>query len=124
MPLYDYKCVDHGIFHALATVEDAGSPAPCPECQALAARVILIPPALLLMDADKRTAIARNEKAVSEPIISTPDARSAQQEERAHAHRHGKGCGCQSDRKKGAKAILLPDGKKIFPSARPWMISH
>ncbi len=123
MPLYDYKCQQHGIFHALATVEDAGLPAPCPQCDQPGARIIMIAPELLLMDSAKRDAAARNEKAMHEPVFSTPDYREEKAKREAHAHKHGKGCGC-GDKKRGAKAVYLPDGSKIFPSARPWMISH
>ncbi len=30
MPLYDYKCAEHGLFHQLVEVADAGKPAPAP----------------------------------------------------------------------------------------------
>ena len=121
MPLYDYKCQQHGVFHALATVEDAGLPAPCPQCEQPGERIIMIAPELLFVDPVKRDASARNEKAIHEPVFSTPDYREEKQ--KRHEHKHGKGCGC-ADQKRGSKAVYLPDGKKIFPSARPWMISH
>ena len=43
MPVYDYKCREHGLFHTLATMEDAAKPAECPTCKALSPRVIVLP---------------------------------------------------------------------------------
>lgn len=41
MPVYDYKCREHGLFHTLATMEDAAKPAQCPTCKAMSPRVIV-----------------------------------------------------------------------------------
>lgn len=65
----------------------------------------------------RRNAEARNEKASHEPIISTADQRARDAE-------HRKSCGCK--KKSDGKHMLFytADGKKMFPSMRPWMISH
>ena len=67
MPLYDYKCVDHGLFHDLVPMQASGECAMCPTCGALSPRVIMVPPEMLDMAPEKRQAIARNEKAMHEP---------------------------------------------------------
>jgi hypothetical protein len=36
--------------------------------------------------------------------------------------RHGAGCSCCSTGK--SNAVKAPDGSKMFPTKRPWMISH
>ncbi|MBU2952988.1 zinc ribbon domain-containing protein [Marinobacter sp. F3R08] len=117
MPLYDYKCREHGLFQELGTMAEAGNPAACPTCKALSARVIVLPSELLGMDPAKRQAEERNEKARHEPIISTADQRARDAE-------HRKACGCK--KKSDGKHMLFytADGKKMFPSMRPWMISH
>lgn len=117
MPLYDYKCREHGLFQELGTMAEAGHPANCPECMALSPRVIVLPPEILAMDPARRKAQARNEKARHEPIISTAD-------QRARDAKHRKSCGCK--KKSDGKHMLFytADGKKMFPSMRPWMISH
>lgn len=119
MPVYDYKCAKHGLFSQLATMEKSGEPNGCPTCGALSPRVILLPPEILDMAPARRQAFARNEKACHEPQIYMPEERESRQ---------GKQCGCQEhspDRSSlRQKAVLLADGSKIFPSQRPWMISH
>jgi putative FmdB family regulatory protein len=128
MPVYDYKCNDHGLFHDLASMNEAALPCVCPQCGKLSARVIMIPPEVLAMSPARRQAIAKNEKAVHQPIISSVDSREDLAQRRAHAAAK-KGCGCSDnahpDRSSlRQQAIYLPDGSKVFPSQRPWMISH
>nr|WP_269144429.1 FmdB family zinc ribbon protein [Methylicorpusculum oleiharenae] len=124
VPVYDYKCSDHGVFHDLATMDQAGMPCACPRCGKPSARVILIAPQVLAMAPAKRKIIETNEKAKHEPRLSTPDAR----EETALRHQHGKSCGCNikhPDRSDlSQQVVFMPDGSKVFPSQRPWMISH
>ena len=120
MPVYDYKCPDHGLFHELATMEDYDKPGLCPQCQLLSPRVIMVPPEYLNMDKEKKNAMDRNEAAKHEPQLSTVDSR-AENEERL---KHPKGCGCTHKKKGGSKLMYTADGKKMFPSMRPWMISH
>ena len=116
MPLYDYKCKDHGLFHELATFDDSAKPAPCPSCNAMSARVILLSSTVLGMAPERRNAFETNERASHEPAHST-------KERRAFDHQHAKGCGC-TEKKPSRFMIYTPDGGKTFPTARPWMISH
>jgi putative FmdB family regulatory protein len=76
MPVYDYKCREHGLFHQLATMEDCAKPAECPTCQALSPRVIVLPPEIAAMDPAKRSAQDRNERSKHEPVFSTADRRA------------------------------------------------
>lgn len=151
MPLYDYKCPEHGVFHELAAMEDHAKPAPCPHCGKACGRIIMIPPEVLGMDKNLKHVLARNEKAQHEPVISNKEFRAEQKERELHARKHnhsGRGRGCSHSSHQhhahdskaqqiitnepvtadtGAlrqKAVLLADGSKIFPSQRPWMISH
>src|SRR5687768_12577172 len=116
MPVYDYRCREHGVFYQLQTLEHHDQPAACPTCSQPSARIIMIAPELLVMDSNKRAAFATNEKSRHEPIIS-------QKEQRQHDHHHRKQCGCESDLKK-SKLFYTAKGEKMFPSMRPWMISH
>lgn len=133
MPVYDYKCAEHGVFHELATIEQAGKPCACPACGKLSARVLMIPPEVLAMSPAKRASMDRNEEAKHRPIISSVDSRAEAAERKAfnqkHGHTHKKGCGCSHENASDKSAlkkqvIFLPDGSKVFPSQRPWMISH
>jgi len=117
MPVYDYKCTEHGLFYELASMEDHAKPANCPKCQTLSPRVIIMPPSLFEMDADKKQAIERNEIAQNEPEYSTIESR-AENEEMIK-----KGCGC-GHKKRPSKLMYTANGDKMFPSMRPWMISH
>ena len=116
MPVYDYKCRSHGIFNELATLMESQQPQPCPQCQSLSPRVICLPPEILNMPAPLKKAHATNEKARHEPEFSSAERRQSD-----HAHRAG--CGC-SDRKTGLKLMYTAQGEKMFPTMRPWMISH
>jgi len=117
MPVYDYKCPDHGVFHELASMDDHAKPSLCPQCQTLAPRVIMFSPAFLDMPADKRKAEAANDKSRPEPNVSTIDSRAENAEKLKH------GCGC-THHKRPSKLMYTAEGNKMFPSARPWMISH
>lgn len=125
MPVYDYKCQEHGIFHELATFEDSAKPMQCPHCEELAPRVLMIPPEVLDMSPVKRAAIEKNEAAQHNPKMSTIDSRAEDEERRKFEEKlmHKKGCGCQNH-KPASKLMWTADGKKMFPSMRPWMISH
>ncbi|AKH67800.1 putative regulatory protein, FmdB family [Spongiibacter sp. IMCC21906] len=131
MPVYDYKCKDHGLFHELASMEAAHLPCACPKCGVPSARVIMIPPEVLAMAPNKRQAAAKNEAAIHAPRRSTLDTRAEAADRKLYAAKKG-GCGCSHDAESGnpdrsslrQKAIYLADGSKVFPSQRPWMISH
>ena len=116
MPVYDYKCTEHGVFCELATIEDSGNPVACPTCNTLSGRVILLSPETFSMDKDKKHAHVVNERNQHEPTFST-SARRAEDEQ------HSKGCGCTAKSGK-SKMLMTARGEKIFPSMRPWMISH
>lgn len=127
MPVYDYKCSQHGIFHDLATFEESAQPMPCPHCKELSPRVLIIPPEILDMAPAKKAAIERNEKARHEPLMSTKDSRAEDEQRRKFAethHKHKPGCGCQHHKKGDSKLMWTANGEKMFPSMRPWMISH
>lgn len=116
MPVYDYKCLDHGLFSDLATIEESQRPMPCPQCSLLSPRVIMLAPEFLDMAPEKRRALTLNEKNRHEPEFSTRDRRESDQQ-------HREGCGCES-RKPGSQLFYTAQGDKMFPSMRPWMISH
>lgn len=116
MPVYDYKCREHGFFYHLQTMEDYAKPCPCPDCGALAPRVLRLPPQVLTMNASKRQACETNERAQHEPLVSVKDQRD-------HDSVHRKRCGCDSGHRKSA-LFYTAKGEKHFPAMRPWMISH
>lgn len=122
MPLYDYKCREHGLFQELVLLSEGGQPQPCPDCGTPAARVIVLPATILGLDPTHQ-AMARNERSQHEPRFSTPEHRAEDQAKQ----RHNQGCGCQiceDPALSSPKALYTADGKKWFPTARPWMISH
>lgn len=117
MPLYDYKCPNCGMFDDFRSASRAAAPADCPECGSESPRVIHVP-RIVEMSAALRCAHASNERSTHAPKYST-------QEERAHRHEHGPGCSCCGGSEIGkSSALYRADGSKMFPSKRPWMISH
>ncbi len=112
MPIYDYRCEEHGAFTAIQPMSAYADPCACPDCARQAPRVILTAPRLAVMDGARRAAHGVNERAAHEP------KRSSQ---------HGPGCGCCSGgtgKTKASGAVLRPDGSKSLVGRRPWMISH
>ncbi|TVP59649.1 MAG: zinc ribbon domain-containing protein [Halomonadaceae bacterium] len=122
MPVYDYKCREHGHFHGLETLAQSAQPKACPVCGVMSARIIVIPPHIIAANQALRSAQARNEKSRHEPVFSNQESRA--EELKRREHRHGKGCGCGHEPMGKSKMFYTADGKKIFPSMRPWMISH
>ncbi|MES2825450.1 MAG: zinc ribbon domain-containing protein [Pseudomonadota bacterium] len=122
MPVYDYKCTTHGLFYELAAMDESGKPCACPTCGQTSARVIMLAPEFLSMKSENRKAHARNEKATHEPVFSTPEYRQEQQARREH--KHGKACGCGDKPIRKSALMFTAGGNKMFPSMRPWMISH
>lgn len=120
MPFYDYKCPQCGVFEELATMAAHAEPAKCPQCGTMSPRVIRLSPTLLDMDPGLRHAHAVNEENREAPKFSTKETR----EEVSKSRKHGAGCGCCDPGIGKSRAIFLPDGSKVFPSKRPWMISH
>lgn len=117
MPVYDYKCAEHGIFNDLATMDESDQPRHCPECDSLCARILMVAPSILEMSEERRKAHQTNEKSQHEPTHSCKDRR-------ADDHQHAHGVGCNKHGISPSKMLLTAKGEKIFPSARPWMISH
>ena len=117
MPVYDYKCKEHGIFYGLATVEDHSKPTACPNCGALSPRIILVAPNILTMPKNKKKAFEVNEKNKHEPTHSTGERRTLD-------HQHANTCGCSTHTVTKSKLMYTATGEKMFPSMRPWMISH
>lgn len=116
MPVYDYKCRDHGVFYGLQTIDQHDQPKPCPDCGKLSPRVIVMAPDILTMNKNDKKAAQRNEQAKFEPIHSSSDQRRHDQDHRAR-------CGCDHHKGK-SKLFYTAKGDKMFPSMRPWMISH
>lgn len=111
MPVYEYLCQDCGAdFSVLRPMAQSSQPHACPGCGGEAQRALLSAPAYAGMPAAQRNAHAINERARHEPKSSSK-----------LGHVHGPGCGCG---KPGSSTVVGPDGRKGFPSKRPWMIGH
>lgn len=116
MPVYDYKCKEHGVFNDLATLAESDKPCACPTCGVLAARIIRLPPTVTKMPSAKKHAHEVNERNQHEPTHSTAARRKDDEQ-------HAKGCGCEK-KLSHSKLMYTAQGEKMFPSMRPWMISH
>lgn len=114
MPTYDYECRDCGGFDALRSLAQRNEPAACPACGAGSPRVFASAPRLGLLEEGTRRAMDVNERARHEP-------RSSRDYQRL---KHPAGCGCCSSARSRKATVTAPDGAKMFPGKRPWMISH
>jgi putative FmdB family regulatory protein len=111
MPVYEYLCRDCGPFTELRAMAEYELPSACPDCGAMAPRVLLTAPRCQTMSSQSRLAHATNERSANAPSLSS--AKDA----------HGAGCACCS----ASTSRMVrrgTDGSKSFPTARPWMISH
>jgi putative FmdB family regulatory protein len=112
MPVYEYLCDDCGPFKDMRPMSECDAPQDCPRCETSSPRVILTAPNFFCMPADRRKAVATNERSAHAPKTLAEYKAS-----------HGPGCGCCS----GKPSRLMRKtkrGAKSFPTARPWMISH
>ncbi|MGH1485181.1 MAG: FmdB family zinc ribbon protein [Cellvibrionaceae bacterium] len=117
MPVYEYKCEEHGVFYGLATMDESDKPSHCTTCGGISPRIIRIAPEILDMSPSARKAAATNERSQHEPTFSTKDRRESDDE-------HSSGCGCNKQKPGKSKLMYTAQGDKMFPSMRPWMISH
>jgi putative FmdB family regulatory protein len=124
VPVYDYKCAEHGLFYELAPVAEASQPCACPVCGTLSARIIIMAPFMNDMSETNRKAHTQNEKSRHQPVFSSTEVRQEQADRNKH-DKHGRGCSCHGDKPIRKSALFYTaDGNKMFPSMRPWMISH
>lgn len=114
MPLYDYLCQHCGPFDAMRSIAQ-GAQAPCPGCGHQAARAWLHAPMLSGLNAQKRQALATNERAQNEPR-SSGDGDSYQR------LGHAANCGCC--RPLMGRASKATQGVARTAGQRPWMLSH
>lgn len=117
MPTYDYACPDCGGFDAFRSLAQRNDPAPCPDCGTGSPRVFVSAPRLACVSSETRFAMDTNERARHEPKSSRDPGSYARL-------KHPAGCGCCGSSGKRSATVTAANGAKVFPSKRPWMISH
>lgn len=117
MPIYEYQCASCGPFVELRPMALSSEPCECNDCGEMSERVILSAPHMAGMDTARRQAFQTNERSAHEPHLSTKS-------ERLDKSSHAPGCSCCRSKQGKSSASQLSDGSKIFPTRRPWMISH
>ena len=117
MPTYDYDCAACGGFEAIRRVSERDAACACPACGAAAPRVFVQAPRLELLAGDTRRAMEINERAAHQPRSSGDGYGRL---------RHPRGCGCcsPSGNRRSGSTVTAASGAKMFPTKRPWMISH
>ncbi|MFK8082659.1 MAG: FmdB family zinc ribbon protein [Granulosicoccus sp.] len=114
MPVYQYNCESCGHFDKSNPMSMASERVCCPRCKVPASRFIAAP----FLASSSRSSIRAaglNEVAQNEPRHSA-----------GSVQKHNPGCGCcggGSSRISG-KTAKNAAGDKMFPTKRPWMISH
>ncbi|MFK7859364.1 MAG: FmdB family zinc ribbon protein [Granulosicoccus sp.] len=114
MPVYQYNCPSCGQFDKNKPMSMASEKASCPQCNSPASRFIAAP-FLASTSRSSIRATGLNELAQNEPRHTSQLMR-----------KHKPGCGCcggGSNRISG-KTAQNAAGDKMFPTKRPWMISH
>lgn len=116
MPAYQYLCDACGYFELIRPMSQSGQDTHCPDCSSMASRIIASAPFIGAGSNRGIIASSINERAQHEPAVSS----------QIEKPRHGPGCGCcgGSDSRISSKTMKNAAGDKMFPSKRPWMISH
>ena len=115
MPVYDYECPRCGPFTVMRPMAEYDRAAECPGCERESPRAFLTAPYFASMSAERRLALATNERSAHAPrLLSAAD------------RRHGAGCGCcaQKPLRAGKSGKSGKNAAKGFPARRPWMLSH
>ncbi len=113
MPVYDYLCDRCGPFTETRPMADSGLPQECPSCGNDAPRAFLTAPYFATMSAERRLALATNERSAAAPQALSKLKGG-----------HGSGCHCCSAKSLRPKKAREGAGTKGFPARRPWMLSH
>jgi putative FmdB family regulatory protein len=115
MPTYDYVCDDCGGFEAFQSMAHRNEAVACPHCGKPSQRSWAVAPRLALLETSTRLAYDVNERARHEPKRSGEYTRL----------RHPAGCSCcKTSSQRGTQGNVATGAPKMFPSKRPWMISH
>jgi putative FmdB family regulatory protein len=104
MPLYEYRCEQHGDFTQHADIASRNDVFHCPSCGSDTIRIISAP-ALSLMNAGNRKAWAKNEKSAHEPM-----------RKKKHS--------CGHDHSHDNHAQKKQEYMQASPGGRPWMLGH
>jgi putative FmdB family regulatory protein len=76
MPIYEYECLEHGVFEEQRKVAESGAAGACPHCLQASPRIVSAP-SLGRLERSQVRAIERNEKSRHEPrIVRTEPPRS------------------------------------------------
>ncbi len=121
MPVYDYRCKQHGLFNEVQTLAQHAAPCRCPRCGVFCARVVVLPPMVSQVAPAMKRAHVANERAQHAPRTR------AEFEE--HQCRHNESNGYCSHREnplgqRKSGLLYTAQGEKLFIGQRPWMISH
>lgn len=106
MPIYEYRCEEHGDFSYQRSIQDRNEELNCPDCGSITERIISAP-SLSLMNNTNRKAWARNEKSAHEPI-----------RKKKHVCSHS----CNHDH--GSSHTKKTEFMQASTKSRPWMLGH
>jgi hypothetical protein len=99
---------------------DAREPAECPDCHAMASRLVASP-FVSRMDAGLRMAHHRNEKSAHEPqVMSRQQLEKSGRRRGAHSH----SASCAHGRVHPGAAKLEKDHRVHTAPGRPWLLGH
>lgn len=125
MPVYAFECGACGEdFVLLRSIAERSAPAPCPQCQQEARRLISAPH-LAVMSSHGRRASAINERSQHEPRVSSPGNPGFDPPAKKSRHSCGSGCGGGTAVRQSRTAKTgLGTFKTPKAGARPWMLGH
>jgi putative FmdB family regulatory protein len=87
--LYEYECVEHGVFESDRAIRDFASPGVCPACGREAPRILSAPRLSCIARSD-RIARDRNDQSCHEPRLVVSDTASAGSSRTRAAVSHGR----------------------------------
>jgi len=104
MPLYEYRCEQHGDFTHHTGIANRNNVFNCPSCGSDTTRIVSAP-ALALMNNGNRQAWAKNEKSAHEPIRKKKHSCGHDHSHDNHTHKK-------------------QEYMQASPGGRPWMLGH
>lgn len=105
MPIYDYRCAEHGTFELSRPMSESGGLGACPECGASSNRIITAP-RLRTLGALTRSSMDRNEKSRHSPHVC--------------------GSSCSHQTAKPRQSDQTSEKPKLvsYRGPRPWVVEH
>lgn len=137
MPMYEYECINCGVFSALRKMSESHQSTVCDECGCMGERIISAP-RLSILGKAQRSAHEMNERSAHEPKVSrrsscgcagthtckTSGANSSIKNDLANQRGAHLQTTAQKKAASNGEGNMQPFQMQTKKTARPWMLGH